>query len=405
MPINEVVLPVTSRGNDPADHADDAAYGAAVKRLVAVPAAPVIHVPVSDARPIARLIDASTITPKPIDWLWRGWLAAGKLHIVAGAPGCGKTNLCLSFAAAITRGSHWPDGTAAPAGDVLIWSGEDDIEDTLVPRLMACGADRHRVHFVGGVDAGGVHRSFDPAADMPALKHAIVTAGLRVRLLIVDPIVSAVANDGNKNGDVRRDLQALVDLAAEQRCAVVGVTHFSKGTSQRDPVERVTGSLAFGALSRVVMVAARIKTADGGLRHILARAKSNIGPDSGGFHYQLDRVPVSDTPGVEGQRITWLDAVDGSARELLGQAEDEGDEAKDGSQSEAVDWLRDLLADGPVDAVKVTSQAKQMGFSHHALRTAKARLGVKPAKSGFGGSGGWRWSLPAVPPGGGGQEV
>ena len=96
-----------------------------------------------------RLITASSITPEPITWLWDGWLAQGKLHILAGQPGTGKTTIAMTFAAAVSAGRAWPDGTCSPVADVLIWSGEDSPADTLVPRLIASGADRGRVHFVG----------------------------------------------------------------------------------------------------------------------------------------------------------------------------------------------------------------------------------------------------------------
>ena len=91
--------------------------------------------------PMAGLVCAAAITPEPIDWLWEGWLATGKLHILAGAPGTGKTTVALAFAATISCGGRWPDGARADPGQVLIWSSEDDAKDTLVPRLIAMGAN------------------------------------------------------------------------------------------------------------------------------------------------------------------------------------------------------------------------------------------------------------------------
>ena len=205
--------------------------------------------------PKINLIRGSDLTPKPVNWLWNGWLAAGKFHILGGAPGTGKTTISIALAATVTVGGTWPDGTKAEQGNVLIWTGEDDPADTLVPRVIAAGGDPSRVYFIGGVSAGSHHRPFDPATDIGALQQTIAELG-NVRLVIVDPVVSAVAGDGNKNNDVRRGLQPLVDLAASENCAVLGITHFSKGTAGRNPIERVTGSVAFGAVARVVMVAA-----------------------------------------------------------------------------------------------------------------------------------------------------
>ena len=99
-----------------------------------------------------ELVNAASIKPEPVSWLWDGWLARGKLHILAGRPGCGKTTLGLGLAATLTAAGRWPDGARChQPGDVVIWSGEDDPADTLVPRLLAAGADLRRVHFVGSV--------------------------------------------------------------------------------------------------------------------------------------------------------------------------------------------------------------------------------------------------------------
>ncbi len=94
-------------------------------------------------RPAPKVITrrASDIKPEPFAWLWRYWLASGKLHIIAGVPETGKTTIALSYAAIVSSGGKWPDGTRATVGSVLIWTAEDDADDTLVPRLMRMGAD------------------------------------------------------------------------------------------------------------------------------------------------------------------------------------------------------------------------------------------------------------------------
>ncbi len=139
----------------------------------------------------------------------------------------------------------------------MIWFGEDGIADTLLPRLMAHEADLSRVHFVGDVTRDGERRPFDPATDMPDL----LLAAARIpdlRLVIIDPVILAVRGDSNTNGDVRRGLFPLVKLAETTGAAVIGITHFSKGTTGKNPIERVTGSLAFAAAARVVLAVARI---------------------------------------------------------------------------------------------------------------------------------------------------
>lgn len=157
-------------------------------------------------------------------------------------------------------------------------------------------------------------KAFDPARDLTALE-AAATRIRDIKLLIADPVVSAVTGDSHKNTEVRRALQPIVHLAQRLDCAVLGISNFSKGTAGREPLERVTGSVAFGALARVVLVAA--KGADGEPR-LLARAKSNIGPDGGGFGYELAQVTFD---GVETSVVRWGAPLAGTARELLGDAE------------------------------------------------------------------------------------
>lgn len=128
--------------------------------------------------------------------------------LTAGSPGTGKTTLAMSMVATVTTGGKWPDGSTCERGSAVVWSGEDDPKDTLVPRLLASNADLSRVHFV--VDAIGPDgpRPFDPARDMPLLQSQVERLG-DVRLIVVAPIVSAVAGDSHKNAEVRRGLQAV----------------------------------------------------------------------------------------------------------------------------------------------------------------------------------------------------
>lgn len=352
------------------------------------------------APPAVRLIRGDAVALEPVRWLWHGFLPAGMLTILGGAPGCGKTTIALSLAATVTRGATWPDGSrCTQAGDVLIWSGED-APAVLAPRLLAAGADLRRVHFIDGVsDRDG--DAFDPGRDMELLE-ATADKLQAPRLLILDPVVSAVAGDSHKGAEVRRALQPVVLLAQRLGCAVLGITHFSKGTGGRDPVERVTGSIAFAALARLVLVAAKVKAEpgdEGEGRRVLMRAKSNIGADDGGFAYALERVEVA--PEVEGQRVQWREALEGTARELLTEAdaEPERDEAAD----DAGQFLSGLLADGPAGAAAIFKDAAGAGYSRDQVQRAARRIGVDRRKQGM--SGGWVWALPA-PEGGteGGED-
>jgi hypothetical protein len=333
------------------------------------------------------LVKGADLKPKPISWLWHGWLARGKLHILAGAPGQGKTTIALAFAATVTSGGRWPDGARCAAGNVLVWSGEDDPEDTLLPRLMAAGADPNRVFFVTGSRIGGEVQSFDPARDMVALTEECERIG-SVRLIIVDPIVSAVTGDSHKNTETRRALQPLVDLAASMNAALVGITHFAKGGQGADPTQRVVGSVAFTAVARVVLVAAKVKGEDGEDRRILARSKSNIGPDEGGFEYHLEQTELE--PDIFASRIAWGDSVAGSARELLTDPNEQDDDATSALDA-AADFIQQVLGSDVVPSKSVYAEAKEAGIAKRTLERASDSLGVKKRR---GEGGKWYWSLP-----------
>ena len=329
------------------------------------------------------------LTPEPYRWLWQYWLAMGKLHILAGAPGQGKTTIALAMAATITIGGRWPDGSRCAAGNVLIWSGEDDPADTLVPRLMAAGADRARCYFIEGARRDGEVVPFDPARDLGQLLEAIEKIG-GISLLVIDPVVSAVTGDSHKNTEVRRALQPLVDLAAKCDCAVLGITHFAKGGQGTDPAQRVVGSVAFTAVARVVMVAAKVKGDEEGQdTRILARSKSNIGPDDGGFQYHLEQ--SEPLPGIHASHIAWGKAVEGTARELLTDPDDGPQDEGAGSAKEAAEeFLLELLKDGATATKHIQEQAKEAGISWATVRRASDALGVKKRPS----NGSWYWQLP-----------
>jgi len=340
--------------------------------------------------PSIELVCGADVELQPVVWLWRDWLAAGALHILAGAPGAGKSTLVLAFAATITSGGRWPDGSRAQPGDVVGWSGEDNVANTLKPRLVAMGADVSRVHFVRRTFDEHGPREFDPATDLHLLREALrklTEEGRPARLVALDPIVSAVRGDSNKAAETRRALQPIRDLAEELGCAVVGVSHYTKWTAGRDPVERVVGSVTFGAVPRLIFGAAKVSQEDGGGR-IFVKAKNNLGPDTGGFRYDLEPVEVAP---VDTVRVSWGAAVEGTARELLARAE-EAQTNPAGTIATAGDFLRDLLADGPVPAKQVRGDADGAGYHWRTVQEAADRIGVERKKPGM--REGWVWALP-----------
>jgi putative DNA primase/helicase len=207
--------------------------------------------------------------------------------------------------------------------------------------------------------------------------------------MVLDPIVNVVGTaDSHKNSEVRRALQPLAEFAERHQCAVLGISHFSKGTAGRDPLERVTGSLAFGAAARVVIAAAKLADEDGGGR-VMVRAKSNIGPDGGGFRFDLDRTEIPGKPGVIGQRVLWGDPVEGAAREILGTAEAESDQGERNATADAEAFLREELKTGSLPASEIRKLARAAGHADRTLARAKASLRIRSVKAGL--RDGWTW--------------
>ena len=290
-------------------------------------------------------------------------------------------------------GGRFPDGSISERGDVLIWSSEDDPQDTLVPRLIANGADRSRVHFCGPVrDRRGV-RPFDPSRDFEGLSAACAKYP-NLRLLIVDSIADAVSGSAKENNEVRRALMPIKEFSEKLGVATLGVAHFRKGLGG-SAMSRVMDSVAFAGMARLVMVA--FKKQDHGL--VLMRAKSNIGLAQDGYDYKFSMQDLPGFPGVTGSLITWGDLVEGSADFHLQQAESDRGEggsasADDTQLDKAASFIVENLmqGNGAKRAGEVEDEAAAAGISDKTLKRAKRMLGVKSLK----GRSEWYWILPGA---------
>jgi putative DNA primase/helicase len=346
------------------------------------------------------LMSGADVDPETISWLWRGHYALGKLHVLAGKPEAGKNLITISTAATLSVGGNWPDGTQAPVGDTLFWSGEDAFKDTTLPRFMAAGGDRRRIHVVRTVlDDDGNKRPFDPARDVPDLCEAM-RALPDLRYLVIDPIAVVVAGGkgaSNNNAETRRALQPLVDLAEERGIVVEGVTHFAKDSGKRDVLERVIESTAFTAVARLVHVAHRFEDDDDKPRRWV-RIKGNIVKRSGdsvvGYEYDPIDSDVPGFPGMMAPRLKWSEPLRGTPRSLIAEAPTGRPTAE---LDDAVAWLKAYLQAGGEQGVELRELRPAAEAHCHAWRTverAKELLGVK-SKQNLGAShAGWCWVLP-----------
>jgi len=337
--------------------------------------------------PSVILLPTSEIKPERIGWIWPGVIASGRLTGLVGHPGLGKSQLAIDVAATVSNGRNWPGGAAnGEAGDAIILAAEDDAADTIVPRLIAAGANCSRVHVVKAVKGDdGVERPFDLSVDLDRLEkeHGLS----QVRLLVVDPISAYLGTmkskgiNRNQGADVRTVLNRLATFAVQHDLGVLAVSHLNK-TSGARAITRIRGSLEWVAVPRAVFLVAEEA---GTGRRLFLPLKNNLAPDRIGYAFEIeDRVVAND---IRTSAVVWSnEPVTISPDEALAAA------AKKVTLG-ATDFLQEVLSDGPVDQTEIVRLGKVAGYSEKALRTAREKLGVKPKKEGFGANGRWVWGL------------
>ena len=231
-----------------------------------------------------------TMQPEAIDWIWSGYLARGKMTLLAGDPGVGKSQISLDMAARISRGAVWPDGTIAPLGSVLLLTAEDAARDTVRPRLDAVGADLTRIHRLKSVIVDEKLTTFSLQRDLAALSQKVKELG-DVGAVIIDPITSYLGTelDSHRTSSVRAVLEPLADWAEMHKVGVLGITHPPKA-AQAKAMHAVTGSLAFVAAARLVFIAVE---ETGTERRLMLAVKNNLGALAPGLGYRLAQTIVS----------------------------------------------------------------------------------------------------------------
>lgn len=333
----------------------------------------------------------SEVEQQPIDWLWPGRIARGKVTIIAGNPGLGKSQITASLAAIVTTGDIWPvDKIPCQSGNVIFLSAEDDPSDTLAPRLSAAGADLTKAHFLKCVQIKNgqgklLQKSFNLKTDIANLDKLLEEIK-EVALLIIDPITAYLgATDSYKNAEIRALLTPLSELAAKHNLAVVAISHLNKAVGQ-DPLMRVSGSLAFVAAARAAFLVAQDPNDDN--RRLLLPMKNNIGNDKTGLAFSIESCSLESD--IYTSRIVWEEeAVDIKAHEIMKPQDDPEEHTL---LKEAMDFLSDQLAHFSKPVSKLKKEANDYGLSWRTTLRAKTALKIITQKSGM--NGGWMWSLP-----------
>jgi putative DNA primase/helicase len=347
---------------------------------------------VAKTRSGLEVVCMADVRPAAIEWLWQNWIAVGKVHVLAGEGGRGKSTILCNMTATTTRGNKWPDGAqACRAGSVIILAAEDDVEDTLAPRLMAAGADLSRVFVIRSVFDENRRRGFSLQVDLERLEAEIQKRD-NVRLVIIDPVSSYLGKvDSHKNADVRSVLEPLGEMAARLRVAVICNNHFSKGGGSAN--SRVIGSVAFVNQARAAFIVTPDEEDE--TRILLIPSKSNIAPIRHGLAYRIEGCLVEfEGTEIATSRIMYeSNPITITADQALAALAAAGENRSE--KSEAIDFLTDALRGGPVSANDIKKEAADAGISPKSLRSAREALGIKPEKTGF--DGGWVWALPKMP--------
>jgi len=328
------------------------------------------------------------VVPKAVRWLWPKRVPLGKVTLLVGDPGRGKSLLALDMAARVTRGAAWPDAASgsAPLGRVILLSAEDDVADTIRPRLEAAGGDPDRVVILHAIRKPGTGREgdllFSLLRDVEALEAAIRGCG-EVRLVVLDPVSAYLGGvDSHSNADMRAVLAPLRGVAERTGVAVVAISHLTK-RAEAAVLYRAMGSLAFVASARAVWAVGPDREAAG--RLLFLPVKCNLAAGVTGMAYRI--VPSAQSEAVP--VLAWeAEPLEMTAQEAFAL----GDMVTRLEQAAA--WLEGLLSAGPRPVREVERLAHDAGFRSETLKRAKRALGILARHRGFGSP--WVWGLPGT---------
>jgi putative DNA primase/helicase len=332
------------------------------------------------------LIRLSEIEPRELEWLWTNRIPLGKVTLISGEAGFGKSLITLDLGARITNGKPFPDNTESKRGSVLLLSAEDDIADTVLPRLKVAGADLSCVAALTSkvsIDAqtGKASKQWlNLQKDLDQIETSLQTLDTP-RLVIIDPITAYLGGaDDHRNAAVRAVLGPLAELATAHRVAVVCVAHPPKGRGSNANNNAVSGSIAFVAAARAVYAVSDDPNSDS---RLFFPVKQNLSPQSGetGLRYNVES--TGDVP-----FIAWGDSIRVDADELLGSEENRS------AIDDAKFWLRKELAKGPVKENELRDAATQCGHSWPTVKRAKKALSIQSQRIGFGSDGYSTWKVP-----------
>lgn len=311
-------------------------------------------------------VKSSEIISRPIDWLWEGKIAKGKVTMIAGDPGLGKSQVSLFLAGIVSTGGTFPGGYKSKQGSVLLFSAEDSTEDTINPRLQAVSADGSKIFIFSTVKIKDKEKFFDVSEDLPLLKKAL-ESNRDISLIIIDPITAFLGEtDSHKNSEVRGLLSVLSKIADEHHVAILIITHLNKN-SGASAMNKITGSLAFVAAARAAYMVVKDQADES--RRLFLTVKNNLAVDKGGFAYRVESVVTKDN--ISTSKVAWEDAPI-----TMTLAEAMEDTKYENARGETIDWLENYLKKYP-DGISFDLIEKEAGRQGVATRRSLDRAAEK----------------------------
>ncbi len=337
-----------------------------------------------------QLTTMNNIESQEITWLWPGRVPMGRITLLVGKPGEGKSYVSLDMAARISTGTPWPDGADCPRGSVILCSAEDDPADVIRPRLDAHRADVSRIVLLSGVKrliGDEVQEGAFTLHDVACLEEALQQVP-DCRMVVIDPIGSFIggSTDAHRDNEVRAVLTPIARLAEKYGAAVLMVAHRRKGTSASAD-ETAMGSRAFTGIARAVWHISRdpnVKT-----RRLMLPGKNNLAVEGSGLAFTITGQPVG--------AVVWeRDPVRMSADEAMADENSQASGRDETEQSAAIEWLQSELADLAEHPVKdIRAAANEAGIGWRSVQRASAKLRVCRHRETFGGRMAWRLPKPA----------
>lgn len=351
----------------------------------------------------------NTLSPRPVRWTVEGYIPSGKLTILAGDGGHGKTTVTLHLTACLSTGlcCFGLKYAPPPPSDVLLISCEDDFEDTVVPRLLAAGADLSRVHRVDGVPTADGKPAPFSLLHYQQLEHELEKRPA-VRLVVIDPAGAYVGRSGvddHKDSELRALLGPLAELAARQNVAVILVKHLNKGATAK-AVHKVGGSAGYVNTVRAAWVVAPHPNDEE--NKLFLPLKFNICKKPAGLSFRLVALPEGDCSAIVGRfadlndedrarlaaqlfRPEWGENADIDADEALGEATQNG-RSGTSKVEQAAEWVKGFLAEFAYPSSEVFVAGEESGFTQKLLYAAKRVAGVQCSNRGaFRGV--WYWGI------------